>query len=189
MFAAWYASIVRATSIVVFATLLGCSNENTGAEAADGSGGIGGTAGSMSFKQCGDGVPCSPGATCKHTGTEGFSLSCECDESQHFFCSTWSGGGGGVGVGCDPDIACANGTDAGQGSCTHSNGFCTRECACGAECTTACDGSGPASGKSYSCDETCGGTPWGWCDYSDGACTYGVQCVGVAKPEVTGACP
>ena len=143
----------------------------------------------VQFRACGDGVPCSPGATCSFTGVESGSLDCECDESQHFFCATTIGGGGTYGGGCDQDIACKN---LSTRDCTHDNGYCTRACKCGEECTTDCSGSGPAVGPTVTCNDDCATArpPLAYytdCSYSDGDCSYQVECVG--GPVVTGKCP
>ena len=163
-----------------------------GAAGVGGSGGVGGTL--SATRKCGDGEPCSVGASCAYSGIES-GVRCECDASRHFLCDAWSS------AGAPPFEACNENTrepGAGGGSgepfsCSHTNGYCTRTCSEGS-CTVTCEGSGPAEPEpgmecaaSY-CDQDYWG--WGGCEMADGdSCDYQLDCGGPGVvTSIEGSC-
>jgi hypothetical protein len=140
-------------------------------------------------RRCGDGVPCAPGAACSTAAIESGS-GCTCDPSGHYFCDPWAGGGAGGGANCPRLNGCSGSAGGDNGSCSVTNGFCTRTCVCpGGTCTTDCSGSGPVSqgtlcDRNY-CQTTSG---FGSCMVKDGDCEYSVVCNQHEPPTVTGRC-
>ena len=168
---------------------------SAGSAGAQGAAGMeGGTVDVRSPRRCGHGVPCAPGAECGMTGFESGST-CKCDPSGHFFCDIWAGGGAGGNANCPRLTGCAppgSGGSAGAdyGSCSLSNGYCTRNCVCpGGTCTMDCSGTGPPTTQGTVCDRSfCADSYWLSCGVKDGACEYSVACSIGATPTVTGRC-
>ena len=151
--------------------------------------GAGGAGGGSDFtpRPCGSGLPCRAGSTCSYWGIES-GVDCECDDSGHYFCDAWAGGGAPPSSICDERSVCAPPEPT---PCTQTNGYCTRSCSCDAGCTMECDGDGPAEGDpGYLCDaDFCADPYWGYggCSISEPSCEYELACQ--PEPTITGACP
>ncbi len=180
----------------------GGSSGSSGSAGTSATGGTAGTAGReggpadiRSPRRCGHGVACSAGAECSASGIES-GLDCKCDSSGHYFCDAWAGAGAGGQADCPRRTGCSGsggsgGTD--DGSCSRTNGYCTRTCVCpGGACTTDCSGTGPAASEGALCDATYCDDPYnrygGSCSVKDGSCDYGVHCDSLTPPMITGRC-
>ena len=169
-----------------------------GASATGGAGGVGGSGeADIEGRRCGPGEPCSAGGTCALSGFES-GVRCECDPSGHFFCEAWAAGSALPPFdSCTADAACSGGSGGGGGTCSETNGYCTRTCSCESGCSyDACDAEPTEPGEpGITCDASfCeagyrGGR--GSCEVKDGACDYKVDCgePGAPPRAITGACP
>jgi hypothetical protein len=172
---------------------------SSGSSGSAGTTATGGTAGTeagtndvRSPRRCGHGAPCSPGAECS-VGFIESGLDCECDESGHYFCDAWAGGGAPSQPLCPRKTGCSgNGGSAGtdDGSCSLTNGYCTRTCVCpGGTCTMACTSNGPPVSLGLVCDPSYCEDPGHYrCKVKDGSCDYNVECKIAETPVVTGRC-
>jgi hypothetical protein len=155
-----------------------------------GSAGIeGGMANIRSPRRCGHGVPCAPGAECAVAYIES-GLDCECDSSGHFFCDAWAGGGAPSQPVCPRRTGCSGSGGSDDGSCSLTNGYCTRTCVCpSGTCTTDCSGSGPPASEGELCDPShCQVQNRYRCEVKDGSCDYSVECR-IGEPTiVSGRC-
>ena len=152
-----------------------------------------GAGGTLNARRCGSGEPCEPDAACSYYGIES-GVSCQCDDSGHFFCDASASGGAPPFNSCTESTVCNPGGGsgaAGAASCRQSNGFCTRDCVCGESCTMECNGTGPAEGDpGYLCDETyCDEPYWGEgrCSFEEAGCSYEIICR-TQELKVTGDC-
>jgi hypothetical protein len=146
--------------------------------------GMGGTTG-LRGRTCGSGQPCSAGAKCRAASIETW-FDCDCDQSGHFFCDAFAGGGAPPFANCTAESSCKG------EPCEQTNGYCTRSCGCDAGCSTDCSDQGPAVGESFLCDRSYCDLEFGrngGCSFQEGACNYEIRCNPGFAPRVTGSCP
>ena len=145
-------------------------------------------------RTCRSGDSCSEGAECSFEGNE-WGVHCHCDPSGHFFCDPSGGGGAPPWEPCTEQEAKGTGGACAEPatSCTETNGFCTRTCACGGgPCEMVCDGESAANvDRSALCDESyCDMGGFGRCEFIDAECNYKVECdVNGEGVTMTGSCP
>ena len=144
-------------------------------------------------RTCRSGDSCSEGAECRFSGGES-SVNCHCDASRHFFCDPQGGGAAPPWEPCTEHEAQGIGGACAEPatSCTETNGWCTRTCACsGGPCEMVCDGESAANvDRSAVCDESyCDDSPYGSCEFHDGECDYKVTCGTGEEVTMTGSCP
>jgi hypothetical protein len=161
-----------------------------------GQGGTGGTGGAMMVvpRGCGDGQPCSAGATCSIPKSLDWTFKCACDPSGHFECYT--GGAAGPPDTCYPDQFCFEPEPPNSPDCTKNNGYCERTCTCTngtyTNCMHDCQGTGPAADDTVCdlklCETSQIPVDHSACNFKDGACSYSVMCKADGTASYEGTC-